>query len=188
MSINNKIIISGGQTGADQAGIYAALQLGLKINGYAPLNYWTENGSNYDLKKYGLMESKMKGYEDRDKKNVDMCDIVIAFRLNKPKTGRGTTQTFNYAAYGAYKNSITPVFEAITGITELKYNTGYKPVLVIWDVNIHTQKHSFSQAIKQFISKHNKDNLKILITGPCESTLPGIQSCITNLLIESFNI
>lgn len=184
MSIN-KTIISGGQTGADQAGIQAALKMGFDIGGYAALNYWTEQGPNYNLKKYGLLESKVKGYKDRDKLNVDMCDVVIAFRLSKPKTGRGTTQTFNYAAYGTYSNSTLPIFDTITGVTEIKYNQDRKPVIVLWDPMNHINKSQFPTAIKQFIEKYDKNNLKILITGPCESTLPGIQSCITELLVEA---
>ena len=43
-------IISGGQTGADRAGLDAAKYLGIETGGYAPLNYYTEYGAKLNVK------------------------------------------------------------------------------------------------------------------------------------------
>ena len=44
-----KKIISGGQSGADLAGLKAAIKLGIETGGFIPKNYRTENGSDYTL-------------------------------------------------------------------------------------------------------------------------------------------
>ena len=46
------IIISGGQTGADQAGIAAAVKHGLDVDGWAPKNWMTEDGPDPQLSKW----------------------------------------------------------------------------------------------------------------------------------------
>ena len=45
-----KKIISGGQTGIDQLGLYVARENGIMTGGTAPYRYKTETGSNYELK------------------------------------------------------------------------------------------------------------------------------------------
>ena len=47
-------IISGGQTGADRAGLDAALRCGLETGGQAPSGYWTEVGPDPSLAQLGL--------------------------------------------------------------------------------------------------------------------------------------
>lgn len=47
-------IISGGQTGADRAGLEAARELGLMTGGWAPSGYRTERGTDISLIDFGL--------------------------------------------------------------------------------------------------------------------------------------
>ena len=50
-------IVSGGQTGADQGGLEAALALGIPVGGWAPKGWLTENGPDPTLEsKYGMKE------------------------------------------------------------------------------------------------------------------------------------
>ncbi len=53
-------IISGGQTGADQAGLYVGKMLGLKTGGVAPPHFMTHEGPNPELLRdeYGLVEGE----------------------------------------------------------------------------------------------------------------------------------
>ena len=109
-----------------------------------------------ELKRWGLSESS-GSYEERDKANVNLCDMVIAFRLNKPKTGRGTTKTFNYARYGRYEDSVLPKYDTSPGATGVEELDGKKPVLVVWcnaPPNVHPRKDEFPERIKNFILKH----------------------------------
>src|SRR6266851_2564588 len=47
-------VISGGQTGADRAGLDAAAALGLPTGGHAPAGIWTESGADPSLERLGL--------------------------------------------------------------------------------------------------------------------------------------
>lgn len=74
-----ELIISGGQTGADSAGLEAAYQFGIKTSGFAPKNYQTADGPNEELLKdrYGLGEHGKKGYKSRTYGNVKYGEGTI---------------------------------------------------------------------------------------------------------------
>lgn len=58
-------IISGGQTGADQGGLSAAIILNIKTGGTAPKGYRTQAGSASWLNKLGLLEHSSSDYAPR---------------------------------------------------------------------------------------------------------------------------
>lgn len=74
-----ELVISGGQTGADQAGLEAAYQHGIKTSGWAPLGYKTANGPDEPLLKdrYGLGEHGKPGYKPRTYGNVKYGEGTI---------------------------------------------------------------------------------------------------------------
>jgi len=92
-------IISGGQTGADIAGLQAARACNVETGGTAPYGYKTELGSNILLKTmYGLTESKSESYIPRTYQNVLHSDMTLWFgRTNS--AGFKTT----FKAIGMYK-------------------------------------------------------------------------------------
>ena len=65
-----KKVVSGGQTGADRAGLEAARELGIATGGFAPRGYRTENGPDPTLKQFGLTETETSGYSRRTELNV----------------------------------------------------------------------------------------------------------------------
>ena len=72
-------IISGGQTGADIAGLKFAKDIGIPTGGSAPTGFMTEAGSRPELRDlYNLMELK-GSYEDRTLQNVMDADGTIIF-------------------------------------------------------------------------------------------------------------
>lgn len=78
-------IISGGQIGADIAGLKAAKKLGLETGGWAPKGYRTETGSNTSLRDiYGLREDSSSNYPPRTKKNVASSDGTLIFGRSSP--------------------------------------------------------------------------------------------------------
>lgn len=82
-------MISGGQTGADQAGLRAARALGIPTGGTAPDNFWTEAGCQVDLlRSYGLTQVAWRGYEGIRKRtiaNVRNADATVWFgKLTTP--------------------------------------------------------------------------------------------------------
>ncbi len=88
------VVISGGQTGADQGGLFAARDHGIKTSGYAPRGFMTTAGPQPSLEhEFNLIETTA-GYAARTKKNIDAADatIVIASNINSP----GTRLTINH--------------------------------------------------------------------------------------------
>lgn len=89
-------IISGGQCGADTAGLLAAQILDMETGGFAPKNWMTEEGPQmHFLKSFGLKECFVKGYGARTILNVDLADGTVIFgKLNS----KGSQLTINTCA------------------------------------------------------------------------------------------
>jgi hypothetical protein len=87
-------VISGGQTGADQAGLAAAKKYNIPTGGFAPKGYQTSEGKNRTLlqKVYDLTES-VGGYKKRTWQNAELADGTI--RLAVDFTSRGEICTLN---------------------------------------------------------------------------------------------
>ena len=77
-------VISGGQTGADQAGLLAAKFLGLRTGGTAPDGWYTDTGPNILLKSFGM--SAAGDYRSRTIANVRNSDgtLLLSLTLNSP--------------------------------------------------------------------------------------------------------
>ena len=92
-------IISGGQTGADQAGLRAGKLLGLKTGGTAPYNWMTEEGpQKVLLSAYGLIAGPYdpKTYPIRTRLNVENSDGTVIFgNISSP----GSKQTIGMCKY-----------------------------------------------------------------------------------------
>ena len=73
-------MISGGQTGADQAGLAVAKRLGIPTGGLVPKGFLTEAGSRPDLAaEYGLEETGTAAYPERTERNVCVADGTVVF-------------------------------------------------------------------------------------------------------------
>ena len=83
-------IISGGQTGADRAGIDVAIDLGIDYGGAVPKGRITEDGT-LGLK-YGTMtEMTSKSYAARTERNVTDSDATLLFTFDKLGSGSALT-------------------------------------------------------------------------------------------------
>lgn len=158
-------VISGGQTGADRAGLEAAKILGIVTGGVAPKGWKTENGSDESLKEYGLQEGS-NGYPQRTKKNVDIADATIVFRLH---SGVGTDKTIGYA-------------QTHTWCSRKESNDkGYRPVLVVTSL-----EDTNANKIVEFLQRNN---VKVVnIAGHRESTsgVPNFSSRVRDILVTAF--
>ena len=72
-------IISGGQTGADRGGLLAGKDLGIKTGGWAPKGYLTENGPDWSLKEFGLVQHSSPNYPPRTRMNCQDSDFTVIF-------------------------------------------------------------------------------------------------------------
>lgn len=93
-----KQIISGGQTGADWAGLMAAVALGIETGGTAP-NGWRiclpdgSDGSNPGLADFGLVEHESRDYPPRTIQNVRDADGTVWFGYADSLGGKLTLST-----------------------------------------------------------------------------------------------
>jgi len=87
-------VISGGQTGADVAGLAAAHKLGIPTTGWAPKGFKTEKGPKKILQsRYGLIEDESRDYGPRTVKNAHAADITFIFSPQQKSSG--TVKTIN---------------------------------------------------------------------------------------------
>jgi hypothetical protein len=86
-------VVSGGQTGADRAGLDAAMAAGIPVGGYCPKGRLAEDGTIPD--RYPLTELIKGAYSARTEKNVVESDGTLI--LNIGKVTGGTKLTLEYA-------------------------------------------------------------------------------------------
>ena len=152
-------IVSGGQTGVDQAGLFIASEVGLPIGGWCPKGGLDERGFNVLNKYQTLKEASTPIPDERTKLNIRDSDgtliIVPCWPLSE-KIKDGTRLT----------------------ITDAKQQK--KPYLIV----SLTAKLDLNHIILQWIVKNN---IKILnIAGPRESNAPGIYKETCELFRELF--
>ena len=86
-------IISGGQTGADQAGVRTARRFGLPTGGHMPPGFETKDGPRPEFAGlFGMVEFP-GGYRERTCENVRVSDGTIRFAANWTSLGERCTAT-----------------------------------------------------------------------------------------------
>jgi hypothetical protein len=70
-------VISGGQTGCDQAALRAARACGIETGGWAPKGWLTEEGAAPWLAEYGLVEHESSAYPPRTEANIQDSDATL---------------------------------------------------------------------------------------------------------------
>lgn len=88
-------VISGGQTGADRAGLDAAKACGIPTGGWATKGYLIQtyegtNVSDPSLKDLGLLEMPSKSYPPRTRQNVKDSDGTVWFGFGSSPGGKIT--------------------------------------------------------------------------------------------------
>lgn len=128
----------------DRAALEAAREANLETGGYCPLNFMTTDGPDEKLKDYGLIEVKANSlalmYVLRSKKNVDMSDVTIIFRLY-PSVG--TDKTVGYCLTGEWKILTEKEIE--------KVDKPYRHCLIIYDIDI--DKEEIIEFIREYKPK-----------------------------------
>ena len=83
--MSDLLVISGGQTGADQGGLFAAKLSDIKTGGWIPKGFRTEAGFDLGLSAFGLKETESTGYVERTYLNVYTANITLWFgNANSP--------------------------------------------------------------------------------------------------------
>jgi Circularly permutated YpsA SLOG family len=149
-------IISGGQTGADRAGLDFAIEVGVEHGGAVPRGRMAEDGPI--TQRYRLTELSSDSYEVRTRQNVWDSDGTAIFTLG-PAISGGTKLTLDYAS-------------------EIR-----KPFLHIHDGNVRNDLNTLIRAAERLRNFIDSNNIEILnVAGSRESGEPGIYAFTQDLL------
>lgn len=153
-----KRVISGGQTGADIGGLYAAKRCGIRTGGSAPQKFMTEDGEKRELleKEFGLLEIPKPGYKARTVMNIKDSDATI-------------------------------IIGHLTGgskITAEKCEQHKRPFLVIDPQEL--EDPMITRQAVLFMREHQPKVLNI--AGNRESKCPGLQASVEIFLSKVFNL
>ena len=94
MNYAPKIIVSGGQTGADRAALDFAIAHGITHAGYCPRGRKAEDGRIPAI--YNLEETRSADYPERTKLNVETADATVIFHP-AGLSSRGSALTARHA-------------------------------------------------------------------------------------------
>ena len=87
-----ELVMSGGQTGADQAGLRIAKQFGIPTGGWMPSDWQTEDGSRPEFQQlYGMKCLHTGGYKERTEANVRLSNGTIRFAADFNSMGEKCT-------------------------------------------------------------------------------------------------
>lgn len=152
-----KKIISGGQCGADIAGLDAGkIAPNTTVGGYIPKGFRTEEGSKPEYKKiYGLEETESRNYLVRTELNVQNSDgTVIIGKLDS--TGCKATRKFCKRHKKPYKD-------------------------IFWDSDVELTKDINKELVTWILN----NNIVILnIAGNRENKNPGIYKTTYDLILQ----
>lgn len=153
----NLTVISGGQTGADIAGLRAAKAAGIPTGGAMPKGYLTEVGPAPHLKdEYGLVELETSDYPSRTRWNMERADACIWFGDPHSRGGRLTLRLCERRGITTY---IVGEFWNVQSVTD-------------W-LRIH-------------LEHQGNEGVQLLVAGNRESSSPGIAAQTETFLREVF--
>ena len=155
-------IISGGQNGADIAGLKFAKWIGLKTGGWIPNGFRTIDGNKPEYAElYNLKETIPRYYPPRTAMNVKSSDATIWFASNWSSGGEILTKNMCIRYNKPYFDVCVNTFQDL-GI----------PVTPPWELAAWLTEH----------------NVKVLnIAGNSEQTSPGIEAVVFQWLKDAFN-
>ena len=116
----NIVIISGGQTGADQGGLEGADKAGFETGGFIPKGFKTEKGSMYELKRFKLVETSNTDYVYRTELNAKSSSMTLWFGGNDSMGFRATLRSCKMYNKPLYDVSNYTVDDIVNLIKEKK--------------------------------------------------------------------
>ena len=156
-------IISGGQTGADRAGLDFAIETGLEHGGYVPKGRKAEDGRIAD--RYNLIELRTSSYPARTRRNIEESDGTVIFSLERLLSG-GTKLTRDYA--NKLGKTLLHIYD--------------NPKERIFNPDSHRLE---IQALTDFLRSNKIEVLNV--AGPRESKEPGVYELTLTILRFSLN-
>ncbi len=154
-------VISGGQTGADQAGLRAARTAGIPTGGFMPMGYRTLDGFKPEFESlYNMVAIDTPSYAERTRLNVMQSDCTIRIAGDFDSPGEKCT-----------KREIRRYAKPHIDFHVSQLNTDNISYLVEWLKTNATDPYAF----------------KIInIAGNSEKTHPGIGDAVYKFLVPVF--
>jgi len=144
-------VISGGQTGADIAGLVAAKRCGLETGGFSANGFETEVGKRPEYAKMYNLVDKHYNYAQRTVENVKASDATIVFAGNISSSG--TRLTLNTCIKFGKKYLLNPTVEEI-----VEFVTTNNPKVI----NIAGNRESVNPGITSRVEKMLTDAFRRL--------------------------
>ncbi len=158
MTKNDLKIVSGGQTGVDQAALSAAMELGLDWGGWAPNGWRAENGTIPPCYREKMQEHASKNYLARTRKNVVDSHATLIV-TNAYPLGGGTLKTRTFC-----EDAMRPHFVVSLGETDAV--------------------EKVRRWLGQFFAAEHPVPFVLNVAGPRESKCVGIQADACRFLKE----
>ena len=179
-------VVSGGQTGADQAGICAAKFLNYNTGGRVPKGFLTELGSEPWLAEFGCSETASTSYRSRTWANVQWADSVVIFT---PEVLTWETTAGKKKAI-ARRADLTSALEAGRFTTEMAFDaydltpgSRYTADLA----KAHNRPLCINPVqedqLRAFLYEHGTKTL--MVAGSRESKAEGIYRWVYDFLVEA---
>ncbi len=169
-------VVSGGQTGADQAALRAASKAGLRTGGWIPRGFATSNGPNASLgERFGLKElrtttSVARAYVARSQANVDLADATVVFRL---APNRGTDRTIGYARTGRWQ------------VVDVGSSSPHRPCLVVRELAVDSRQATVERIVR-FIRQHDVRVLNVAGHRETSAPIGGFDAAVECVLDAVF--
>ncbi len=166
-------IVSGGQTGADQGALEAALELNHPSGGWCPKGRLSEAGIIPAV--FPVREHPSTDYKDRTTANVRDSDGTLLFTFGEP-TG-GTAYTLEQAEALGKPYCLVDLNEAV-------------PEIITKDEGVFVFRQALEERpeqpdIKGIQSWGRKHAISVLnVAGPRESNHPGIQQIVKTVMLR----
>lgn len=151
------IVVSGGQTGADQAGLDWAIDHGAKHGGWCPKGRKTEEGPL--PAQYQLIETPSSSYLERNEWNVRDSDATLIFTLTDKLDG-GSKRTAEFA-----EKLGKPYLHVRPGIHP-KYIARFLQHHAVKKLNIAGKRESSAPGIGDFVRQTLSAALRVVPAEP----------------------
>lgn len=155
-------VISGGQIGADIAGLRAAQEVGFETGGWMPKEFRTLAGAHPEYaEKYGMLETADGGYPVRTRLNVKTADVTLRFGTNFMTYGERATERFIRELKKPHLDIHINIYETNGSYPTVLYTTRWLQVYKPEIINIAGNANKVIEPFVQYYLKRVFDDLKI---------------------------